>query len=95
MIFLNFIIPRNYNFKNKILGIIDYPTAIINVILLFFIYKLSCLFFNNLFNRLIIVILFYFPFLLLSIFSYSNESFIFTFYYIFLYLINPKLYLYK
>ena len=28
---MNFIIPQNYKFKNKILGIIDYPTAILNV----------------------------------------------------------------
>ncbi len=92
---MNFIIPRNYNFKNKILGIIDYPTAILNVSLLFIIYKISGLFFISIFNKLLIIILFYFPFLLLSIFSYSNESFIFTFYYIVLYLFNPKLYLYK
>lgn len=92
---MKFIFPKNYNFKNKLLGIIDYPTAIINVILFIIIYKISALIFVSLINRFIILVLFYFPFLLISIFSISNESFIFVFYYIFRYLINPKLYLYK
>ena len=29
---MKFIIPQNYNFKNKILGILDYQTAIFIVI---------------------------------------------------------------
>ena len=29
---MKFIIPQNYNFKNKIFGIIDYSTAIFNII---------------------------------------------------------------
>ena len=29
---MHFIIPKNYKFKNKILGIIDYSTGLINLI---------------------------------------------------------------
>ena len=29
---MKFIFPQNYKFKNKFLGIIDYPTIILNVI---------------------------------------------------------------
>ena len=28
---MKFIFPTNYNFRNKILGVLDYPTAIFNV----------------------------------------------------------------
>lgn len=92
---MKFIFPKNYNFKNKLFGIIDYPTAIFNLILLFIFYKISALFFCNIFNRLLFLIIFNFPLILLSIFSFSNESFLFVAYYILLYLFKPKLYLYK
>ena len=45
---MKFIIPQNYKFKNKILGIIDYPTAIFNIIwniIIYFILK------NNIFFK--------------------------------------------
>ena len=29
---MNFIFPKNYNFKNKFLGFIDYTTIFINII---------------------------------------------------------------
>lgn len=29
---MKFIFPKNYNFKNKIFGIIDYSTALVNII---------------------------------------------------------------
>ena len=29
---MNFIFPKNYNFKNKFLGFIDYPTIFLNII---------------------------------------------------------------
>ena len=29
---MKFIFPQNYNFENKILGVIDYTTALFNVI---------------------------------------------------------------
>ena len=47
---MKFIFPQNFNFKNKILGIIDYPTAIFNVIyflIIWFICKLLITSKNN------------------------------------------------
>ena len=40
---MKFVIPQNYNFKNKFLGIIDYSTLIINVIF----YLLNCCSYNS------------------------------------------------
>ena len=44
---MNFIIPQNFNFKNKFLGLIDYPTLIFIIILFFPIFLLSLFSFNN------------------------------------------------
>ena len=37
---MKFIFPKNYNFKNKIFGIIDYSTALVNIIWYAFIFLL-------------------------------------------------------
>lgn len=29
---MNFVFPSNYTFKNRLFGLVDYPTAIINVV---------------------------------------------------------------
>ena len=93
---MKFIFPKNYNFKSKLLGIIDYPTAIANAIVLFLIYKIASFFFPaSLFPRIILVIIFYFPILLTSIISFNHENFLYIVFYIVKYLIKPKIYLYK
>ena len=45
---MKFIFPQNYDFKNKILGIIDYSTAFINLLWDALIFILINLFFQNL-----------------------------------------------
>ena len=42
---MKFIFPKNYNFKNKIFGIIDYSTALVNIIWYAFIFLLINLLF--------------------------------------------------
>ena len=44
---MKFIFPRNYNFKSKLFGIIDYSTAIVNIIYDLFIFSLCNLIFNE------------------------------------------------
>lgn len=92
---MKFIFPRNYNFKNKILGVIDYSTAIFNLILLFLIYFLISIFIKNLSSKLLFLIIFYFPIFLLTLFCSQNESVVFMFFYIIKFLLKPKIYLYK
>ena len=41
---MKFIFPQNYDFKNKILGIIDYSTALANVIWYVFVFLIVNLF---------------------------------------------------
>lgn len=92
---MKYIFPKNYNFKNKILGIIDYPTAIFNVIIFVFILAIMGVLFKNISTRIIFIIIFYFPILLFSLVGFNNESVLYTIFYILKFLLSPKLYLYK
>ena len=90
-----FIIPQNYNFKSKLFGIIDYPTAIFNIafiVILFFILKLLPI---SLLVKSIILVVSYLPLFLLSILGFYSDSFLFVFIYFFKFLITPKVYIYK
>ena len=45
---MKFIFPQNYKFNNKILGVFDYSTAIINIVWYVFVYIIINFIFNNL-----------------------------------------------
>lgn len=92
---MKYIFPKNYNFKNKILGVIDYPTAIFNIVFLVFIWFIAKLFFKSMTVKIFFVILFYFPFLLFCIFGFNNENVLYILYYVLKFLFTPKLYIYK
>lgn len=91
---MNFIFPQNYNFNTKFLGIIDYPTAITNLILwviMFFFLKILPITFTI---KISIFIIICFPFLLISILGLNNENITYVFSYLFKYLKSKKIYLY-
>ncbi len=92
---MKYIFPKNYNFRNKILGTVDYPTAIFNVIMFIIILAIMGAIFKNLSTRIVFIIIFYFPILLFSLVGFNNESVLYTIFYIIKYLLSPKLYLYK
>lgn len=92
---MKYIFPKNYNFKNKIFGIIDYPTAIFNVIVFVIVLVVMSIIFKNISTRVIFIIIFYFPILLFSLVGFNNESVLYTIFYIIKFLLSPKLYLYK
>lgn len=91
---MNFIFPSNYSFKNKLLGIIDYPTAIFNVIYFFIIFGINYLLFSSINIRIIFIIVFYFPIFLFSIVGFNHENILYSLFYILKFLIKPKIYLY-
>lgn len=91
---MNFIFPSNYSFKNKLLGIIDYPTAIFNVIYFLIIFGINYLLFSSINIRIIFIIVFYFPIFLFSIVGFNHENILYSLFYILKFLIEPKLYLY-
>ena len=71
---MNFIFPSNYSFKNKLLGIIDYPTAIFNVIYFLIIFGINYLLFSSINIRIIFIIVFYFTIFLFSIVGFNHEN---------------------
>lgn len=92
---MKFIIPQNYNFKSKIFGIIDYSTAIINIIWYVIVLFLLNLIFKNLEIKIILFISLCFPLLLFSIVGFNGENIFYIITYIIKYLVRPKLYLYR
>lgn len=91
---MKFIFPQNYTFSHKLLGFIDYSTAILNVCWLGFLIVINNLFFTNLNIKIFICVCLYFPILLFSIIGINHESIIYVFIYIFRFLKNRKIYFY-
>lgn len=92
---MKFIIPQNYNFKNKILGIIDYSTAFFNIIWYSIVFISLHFLFKNWNIKIFLLISFCFPLTIFSIVGFNGEPIIYVFKYILKYFLKPKLYLYK
>ncbi len=92
---MKFIFPQNYNFKNKILGIIDYTTLIFNIIWIALIVFLLNIIFNNLNIKIFLTIIFCFPIIILSLIGFNGENILYVFSYMFKYIFKQKLYLYN
>lgn len=95
MNFMIFIFPQNFNFKNKILGIIDYTTALANVLWYTIIFIIVSFFCNDFQLKIFIFIIFAFPFFLISITGLNGENIIYVFHYLIKFFYRPKLYLYS
>ncbi len=92
---MNFIFPKNYNFKPKLLGFIEYSTAILDSIIGFILYFCVNLLFIDLNIKIYIFITLFFPILLISILGINRENFISVFKYIFKFFKNQNVYLYS
>ena len=87
---MKFIFPQNYNFKSKLFGFIDYSTIILNIIWCAFVF-IFINFFDNLNIKIFLFFLFCFPLLLFSLTGFNGENITYVIYYIFKFLIKPKL----
>ena len=92
---MKFIFPQNYNFKNKLFGILDYSSLILNIIWDFIIFILINLFFKNLNVKIFLFILLCFPIFLFSVIGFNHENIMYIFVYIIRYINSQKLYLYS
>lgn len=92
---MKFIFPQNYNFKNKLFGILDYSSLILNIVWDFIIFILINLFFKSLNVKIFVFILLCFPIFLFSIIGFNHENILYIFVYIIRYINSPKLYLYS
>ena len=69
---MKFIFPQNYNFKNKLFGIIDYSSLIFNIIWDLIIFLLINLLFKNNNIKIFIFIIFSLPIFFFIIFVFNN-----------------------
>lgn len=91
---MNFIFPQNYNFKNKLFGMFDYSTLIINIIWAVLMFQITKILPFNLNVKISIFITFYFPLLLFSIFGFNNENIFYFLSYMLNFIKNRKVYFY-
>ena len=91
---MHFVFPKNYNFKPKLFGFIEYTTAILDAIIGFLIYTFVNFVFTNVNIKIYIFISLFLPLLLISILGINKESFLTVFRYIFKFIKNQNIYLY-
>lgn len=91
---MKFIFPKNYDFHYKLLGFIDYSTAILDAFIGFILFSFLNIFISTLTTKIYIFIILYIPILLFSIFGLAKENLLSVIYYMFKFLKNRKVYLY-
>lgn len=87
---MKFIIPKNFDFKPKFLGIIDYKTAIFNLIFLIILNSIASLIFKNIFNKIIFLTILFLPVFLLSLIGFNNDPFLEVLIYISKYYLSKR-----
>ncbi len=96
---MKFIFPKNYSFKYKLLGFIDYTTAILDsilgFILYFILYFILSIFIKSIASRIYIFIIIFFPLVLFSIFGLGRENLISVILYMYNFFKNQNVYLYN
>lgn len=92
---MKFIFPKNYSFKYKLLGFIDYSTAIFDTLIGFALYFFLGIFIKTITTRLYIFIILFFPLLLFSIFGLAKENLISVILYMYKFFKNQAVYVYN
>lgn len=90
-----FIFPQNYNFKNKLFGVLDYTTIFINIIWCSLIFIIINILFSSLNLKILFFIIFCFPVLLLSLSGFNGENILYVIFYIFKFIFKQKLFLFS
>ena len=92
---MHFIIPKNYQFKPKLFGLLDYQTAVLDIICAGFLSGIVNLFSWAISIKIYIFIGLFIPFLLFSVIGVHNENIASVLIYVLKYYKNQKLYLFK
>ncbi len=92
---MKFIFPQNYKFNTKILGLIDYQTAILNLIWGGLVFLIINFLFNSLNIKIFLFIVLVFPVLIFSAVGINGENVISVIIYMLKFLIRPKLLFYS
>lgn len=92
---MKFIFPKNYNFKYKLLGFIDYTTAILDTIIGFILFGFVHFFIRSITLKIYVFIIIYLPIFLFSIFGLGRENLLSVLFYLFKFFKNRNIYLYN
>lgn len=92
---MKFIFPQNYNFKNKILGVIDYTTAFVNVVWYAIVLVIINILFSSLYLKVFLFIFFCFPLFLFSFTGFQGENVLQVICYMGKFIFRQKLYFYS
>lgn len=85
----------NLNRSNKWLGIIDYKSLIIFLVMLFLVWNILGLFIQSVLYRVYILVIISIPFVGVLYANKSSENISSVIYVVFKYLVSPKLYVYS
>ena len=91
---MKFIFPQNYNLNSKILGIIEYSAAIVDLIWGGVVFIFINIFLKTLSLKIFLFIILVFPVIIFSIVGVNGENLIYFITYIIKYFIKQKIYLY-
>ena len=92
---MKFIFPQNYNFKNKLFGMIDYSTAFVNVVWYAIVFIVLHSLISDWTVKIFVFIVLCFPLLLFSFAGFHGENIVYVLYYLFRYVRKQKLFFYK
>ena len=92
---MKFIFPQNYKFNTKILGLIDYQTAILNVVWGGLVFIIINFLFSSLNIKIFLFITLVFPVLIFSVVGIDGENIINVIIYMSKFIIKPKLLFYS
>ncbi len=90
-----FIFPKNYQFKNKLLGFIDYSSFFFFICWCLFIYFILQFFLFTINIKIFLFIIFCFPIFIFSIVGFNHENFLYVLMYFIKFHSNRGIYLYK
>ena len=92
---MNFIIPKNYKFKAKLLGMIDYSTALLNGVWAGILYVFVNFLFSALSTKIYCFAGLFLPFFLFSMIGANNENMISVIVYVIKFYRKQKIFLYQ
>lgn len=92
---MKFIIPQNYDLNPKILGIIDYPSAVLDVTWGGIIFILLKIIHRTISFKIFLFTISVLPLIIFSIVGVNGENIIYVIKYMTKYIINPKVLLYE
>ena len=92
---MKFIFPQNYNFNSKILGLIEYSAAILDLLWGGIVFLIINTFFHSISAKIFVFIIFVFPVLIFSVVGVQGENLIYFLTYMVKYFLKQKLFFYE